>query len=195
MADFSLKARSIFETVGGSRVTGAGVVFDEAAPRALISLAARRGRSKALSAAVKKTFGASLPAAGFFTEAKGVRIMFSGPDQWLISSAQDQLMARFAQTADEDGYLTDQSDAFVALELSGEGAPNVLSRLSSLDFADAAFPTGSVARTSMQQIGVMIARTGDEPGYLLNTPRSTARDFADSVRTAVSALSARAKHR
>jgi sarcosine oxidase gamma subunit len=64
-------------------------------------------------------------------------------------------------------------------------------RLSSLDFEDAAFPAGSVARTSMQQISVMIARTGDGPDFLLNTPRSTARGLAHDVRAAIESVSAR----
>lgn len=199
-AEFTLSPRSVFDAVGGCRTEAPGVVFDEAAPRALVSLAARRGGAEALTATVEKATGLILPPGGRSAFAEfgggGVLALFSGPGQWLLSAERAGLLGEMRELAGDEGSVTDQSDAFTALTLNGLGARAVLCRLSTLDFDDAAFPPGSAARTPMQQISVIVARREDEPRgaprFLLNTPRSTARGFARDVETAMRALEARA---
>ncbi len=191
MAEFRLAARSVFAAVGGCRVDAKGVIFDEAPARSFLSLAARTGQADALAAAMKAAFDIDLPAPGQFATAKGAMALFSGPGQWFLSAAEETLLGRVQDAAQGTGSVTDQSDSFTALTLSGPRARDVLMRLSSLDFDDPAFPTGSTARTPMQQIGVIVARTGDGPDYLLNTPRSTARGFAHDVKVAIAAVLAR----
>lgn len=188
MADFELKPRSVFDSVGGCRVEATGVTFDEATQRSLISLTARKGQAEAVGKAVKKAFGIDLPDARKSTTANGITALYSGPGQWFLTAEDEALFAKTQKATDSVASVTDQSDGFTALTLSGPRAPDVLMRLSSLDYTDTAFPTGSVARTPMQQISVMIARTGDGPDFLLNTPRSTARGFAHDVKIAISAI-------
>ncbi|MEM7545927.1 MAG: sarcosine oxidase subunit gamma family protein [Pseudomonadota bacterium] len=191
MADFELKPRSVFDAIGGCRVAAEGVTFDEAAPRTLLSLAARKGQADALRSAVAKAFDLDLPDAGQMVMAKGITALWSGPDQWFLSAEGDAHLAKTAKVVADMASVTDQSDGYTALTLAGPRAPDVLMRMSSLDFNEEAFPAGSVARTSMQQISAMIARTGDGPDYLINTPRSTARDFAHDIKVAITAVLAR----
>ena len=190
MAEFQLKPRSIFEAVGGCRIETDGLTFDEAPARSLVSLARRRGEAgAALDANISKAFGVDLPEPGRFASANGVTIMFSQPGQWLIAAERDGLEAEAKAAAAGAGTVTDQSDSFTELMLEGPMAREVLSRLSSLDYAT--FEIGQVARTPMQQIAVTIARTGED-AYRLNTSRSTARDFAHDVDVAVKSIAARA---
>ena len=190
MADFTLAPRSIYDAVGGCRIEVEGFTFDEAPARSLVSLARRRGDAgAALDANVKAALGADLPGPGRFTTANGVTIMFAQPGQWLIAAERDGLEAEVKAAAAGAGTVTDQSDSFTELTVDGLLATEVLSRLSSLDYAT--FEVGAVARTPMQQIAVTIARTGAE-SWRLNTSRSTARDFAHDVQTAVEAITARA---
>lgn len=202
MADLSaykLQARSVFEAVGGCRVEGPGVAFDEAPARVLVSLAAARGEVEALTATVEKATGLILPPGGRSATATfgggPVTAIFSGPGQWLLSAERGDLPAELRDLAGGEGYVTDQSDGFIPLTLSGPAARDVLKRLSSLDFLDAAFPVGAAARTSMMQIDVIVLRLVDDDGaprYHLETPRSTARDFAHDVSVAARALAAEA---
>ena len=191
MANYTLTARSIFDAVGGCRIEMEGLTFDEAPARSLVSLAQRRGETGgALSANVKSALGVELPVSGRFTSANGVTVMFAQPGQWLISAERKGLEAEVKAAAAGAGTVTDQSDSFTELTLEGPLAREVLSRLSSLDFDDAAFPVGAMGRTPMQQIAVTIARTGEE-AYRLNTSRSTARDFAHDVAVAARSVAAR----
>ncbi|QIE56249.1 hypothetical protein G5B40_12730 [Pikeienuella piscinae] len=195
MAEFTLKARSIFEAVGGAHAEAQGVVFDEAPKRALVSLAARRGAAKALTAALDAAESLTLPGQGQSAEASGLVALALAPGQWFIAcaDAESDLEARIRAAAGDRGDVTDISDGFVALTLSGRRARDVLARLSTLDYADANFPEGAVARTIMAQIGVVIRRLPDvdEPTYALETARSSARSFAHDVATAISAVAAR----
>lgn len=191
MAEFTLTPRSIFEAVGGCRIDIEGFVFDEAPARSLVSLTARRGEGarKALAAAIHGAFGLDLPPPGRFAEADGVRAMFAQPGQWLIAAEREGLEAEVRAAASGAGTVTDQSDSFTELTMEGPLAPEVLSRLSSLDFER--FEIGAVGRTPMQQIAVIIARTG-EAAWRLNTARSTARGFAHDVDVAARSVAARA---
>lgn len=195
MAEFTLKARSIFAAVGGARAEAPGVVLDEAPARALVSLAARRGEARALAAALDAVEGLTLPGPGQSVEAAGLTALALAPGQWFIAGADADagLEARVRAAAGDCGDVTDISDGFVALTLSGPRARDVLARLSTLDHADAGFPEGAVARTVMAQIGVVIRRLpgADAPAYALETARSSARSFAHDVATAIRAVAAR----
>ena len=191
MAEFELTPRSIFDAVGGCRVAAPGFAFDEAPARSLVSLARRRGDAgAALADNIAGAMGLTLPGPGAFSESKGVCAMFAGPDQWLISAGRAGLEAEVRAAAAGAGTVTEQSDAFVELTLSGPMAREVLARLSGLDYDDAAFPQGAAGRTVMQQIPVVIAREGRE-AWRLNTARSTARSFAHDVKVAAEAVAAR----
>ena len=191
MADFTLTPRSVFDAVGGCRIAAPGLAFDEAPARPLVSLARRRGAAgEGLEAALEAALGLALPGPGQFAEARGLRAMFLGPGQWLIAGARDGLAAEVREAAAGGGVVTDQSDAFVELTLEGPLAREILARLSSLDYDDAAFPQGAVARTVMLQITALIARDGPQ-AYRINTARSTARDFAHDVAVAATAVAAR----
>lgn len=190
MPEFQLTPRSVFDAVGGCRVEGNGITFDEAPARTMLSLSTRKGQETRLRAAIKKSYGLALPGPGTFAATDDMTAYYAGPEQWFLSSENNSLTKLTAITA-ALASVTDQSDSFAALSLGGPLARDVLMRLTSVDLDDAMFPSGSVTRTAMQQISVMIARVGDGPDYVLNTPRSTARGFADDVKTAITTLLAR----
>ncbi|MEX2518981.1 MAG: hypothetical protein WD969_06580 [Paracoccaceae bacterium] len=188
MAEFILSARSAF---GGApaRVEAPGVTFDEAGPRGLVHLAARRGLGAALEAEIAGLL--PLPGAGRSAEADGFCAVALAPGQWLITGPQEGLETHIAMLA-ASGAVTDLSDAYVSFRLEGPGARAVLARLSSLDFEETAFPVGAAARTIMAHIGVIIRRLpdADGPAYALETARSTARSFAHDVAQAIRAMAA-----
>ncbi|MFV0474516.1 MAG: sarcosine oxidase subunit gamma [Pikeienuella sp.] len=188
MAEFTLKPRSVFEGAADAPKGGEGIHFAEGPARGLVSLAARRGGGDALRAALEAAEGLTLPGPGRYAASGALTAMASAPGQWLIAAeGEADPEARIRAAAGIAGDVTDISDGFVSLRLSGPGARDALARISTLDFTDAAFPVGAFARTRMMQIGVAIRRLGGEtgPAYALETPRSTARSFAHEVNTAI----------
>ena len=78
------------------------------------------------------------------------------------------------------GYTTDQTDAWVCLEISGPETILALERLCPLDIAR--FTDGTAARTVMQHMGALIIRLSADR-FLLLSARSSAASFLQAVET------------
>ncbi len=72
--------------------------------------------------------------------------------------------------------LTDITHGRAVMHLHGVHAPDVLSKVCALDFADAKFPNRHAAQTSLAKVRTLIIRmdTGPTPTYLLIVDRSLA---------------------
>ena len=86
--------------------------------------------------------------------------------------------------------LTDQSDAWVVLRMSGDLMEAVLMRLSPVDVRLKTFKTGSVVRTSLIHVNVTMHRIGaktiDVYGF-----RSMAKTLCHELTQALTTLAAR----
>ena len=81
-------------------------------------------------------------------------------------------------------YLTDQTDVWSGLEVSGPLALAALERICPIDLHDDAFAIGDAARTVMEYLGVLIIRTDDE-AYLLLSASSSAGSFLHMLETSI----------
>ena len=81
-------------------------------------------------------------------------------------------------------YLTDQSDSWVILKISGEKSRNALERICPINLHTNTFQIGNVARTVMEHIGVIIYRI-DEDEFFLISPRSSAKSFLHAVEISI----------
>ncbi len=180
MADFPILPRPVLPPdlyPQGAGLTLPGVRFAEGPARGLVHLA--------------RPSAAGLPGPGHWAERDGFALIALAPGQWLVEGPEAGIEA--ASAARFGGFVTEVTDGYVPFRLSGPLAPAVLARLSSLDYGDDFFPVGAAARTPMMQIGVVIRRLSDDdgPAFALETPRSTARDFARDVRTAMISAASR----
>ncbi|WP_162844973.1 sarcosine oxidase subunit gamma [Pontivivens insulae] len=105
-------------------------------------------------------------------------LIWSGLDQWFLSADPEGL--------DGIAAVTDQSDAWAMLDLTGEGWRDVLARLSPLD-ADR-FEAQQVARTEVAHMaGIVI---GLEEGVRLGILRSFARTLHHHLVDAMQSVTA-----
>lgn len=133
---------------------------------------------------VLEPLGLSFPDPGRVSAAGDLRLVWCGRDQaMLIGAAPPDGLA--AQAA-----VTDQSDGWVCLALTGAGAVAVLSRLVPLDLRAAAFPPGHAARSALSHLPLILWREDD--GFRLMTFRSMARTARDEIAHAMAHLAARA---
>lgn len=104
-----------------------------------------------------------------------------GPNDWLlVDPAPDANRVADALREATDGAtyaLTDVSDAWSIIDISGDDAPSKLAEGCSVDFQDAAFPTGRYALTRLQHLSVIIHRLDDSFRILVD--RSVARFMRD----------------
>jgi len=176
-----------------------GVSIAEQTKLGIVSVSCPNGGDAALAASVKKAFDCSLPrVSGVEVSERGP---YSGNLRWLGLQPQ-QWFVLFEQNADQGAplaiikdklggtaYCTDQSDSWVSLEVSGPLAISALERICPVDLHPAEFPVGTVARTSMEHLGVIITRTGDDQ-FLMMSATSSADSFLHAITTSVKNITA-----
>ena len=167
--------------LSGRMLTLGGVTLAEADPGRITSIAAFPGMEKALAKGLK-ALGLALPAPNTFTEKKGARIVWTGRDQAFLTGVEPPAL--------EGAAVTDQSDGWAALALSGAGAVDVLARLVPVDLRLAAFPVGRVIRTQLNHMNVVILRAGDHAFEIL-VFRSMARTAWHELETTMHMVAAR----
>ena len=186
MSDSALTARSPLDGYG--RTIGT-VTLAEVAGLALVSAAVPRDDDEAFAAALARGFGAARPAPGDSTlgDRLATRVLGMQPDQVFILFElpdQGQVMQTAAAALGSAAYVTDQSDSWALLRMSGAGTRVALERICPLDLDDEAFPEGRVARTAMEHLSVIILRDGPD-SFLLMSPRSSAHSFRHAIELSV----------
>ncbi len=161
---------------------------------AIASVTASRGSGKKLSTAMTSAFGVALPDPGKAVAIGDGKGKHKG--DMMVSSARDQVFicrhqspeAHLAQVTKACGHvasITDQSDAWARISLTGPACPMIMERLCSVDTRLAVFPPGSVARTQIEHMGVIIIRQNASAAmkhhFVLLTPRSSAHDLAHAL--------------
>jgi heterotetrameric sarcosine oxidase gamma subunit len=90
----------------------------------------------------------------------------------------------------EGAALTDQSDGWAVLSVSGAGAVDALARWVPLDLRLTAFPVGKAMRTQLIHMNVVILRGGDH-AFEIMVFRSMARTAWHEIEAAMQMLAAR----
>ena len=112
----------------------------------------------------------------------GGRIVWAGLDQWLVEGE--------ATVPTQGAAVTDQSDAWVGLGLSGGAACAVLARLVPVDVDATVLPPGRVVRSMLGHVALVLIAT--EGGFELFVPRSLARTAVEDLAAAMRGVAARA---
>ena len=110
-------------------------------------------------------------------------VYWLGPDDWLlVNPAPDTgSIARVLQEAANGATyaLTDVSDAWSIIDISGDDAQSRLAEGCSVDLDDNEFPVGCYALTRLQHLSVIIHRLDDTPRYRILVDRSVAQFLRD----------------
>ena len=108
-------------------------------------------------------------------------VIWTAVDQWFVLGARPDVA--------DCAAVTDQSDAWAMLDLTGDGWRDVLARLAPLD-ADI-FEVGQVARTEVAHMAGMVI--GIEGGVRLAVMRSFASNLHHHVVDAMQSVTAQSK--
>jgi sarcosine oxidase subunit gamma len=171
-------------------LTHGGTILGAGFEGALVSVAPFRGQEAEVSAILKRHIGAAFPEPGQVAEGSSGRVIWMGLNlafAELPEAGAADLMAALSPHA----AVTDQSDAWAALSLTGPHARAVLARLVPLDLDPATFPPGRVARTQFRHM--MCALLATEGGFRLLVMRSFARTAVHDLETAMASVAARAE--
>lgn len=167
MADLSLRPRTAFdgllEPAGEAGRTGVSVC--ERASLSLATVLARKGQARALADAVRGHCGLDLPAAGLWSEGGGTMFLSTGPGAWLVMREEGGygLAKELAEALGGIASVSDQTDGYGVLRLSGPRVRDVLAKGVHLDLDPGRFPVGAVAATTASHVGVTLWRLPDLP--------------------------------
>lgn len=164
-----------------------GVELYEITGRAMLSMATPQNGKDALDQQLEKAYGLALPGVGHWLSCEPENTQFlrlQGDLCFvLFDYSGDRALEKFAQSI-SDAYLSDQSDSWVMLSLSGVKSREVLERICPIDLHPAAFPPGSVTRTVMEHISVMIVCEAENQ-YTLMALRSYAGSYLHALEVSI----------
>ena len=148
----------------------------------IVSLAVADDRQAAFEQAVQTLYTLTPPRVGYaaVTQDQRYRLIGAAPEQYLLLATERDLFLNAATQLNHTAFLTDQSDAWVILELTGSHSRDVLSRSCMLDLHPVAFAIHQSTRTLIEQISAYLTRTG-EHRYLVQIPRSSADSLAQAL--------------
>ncbi len=163
-----------------------GVSLIAPADFAVVSIALPLGGEAAALKAIKSAFGKALPDVGKSVLSKSVRLVRMSLDQGFVifSHATPDAESFVAKKLKDAAYTTDQTDVWTGLILSGPKARTVLERICPIDLHGQAFAVNDTARTTMEHLGTLIIRTGDDE-FLLMSASSSAHSFLHAIEISI----------
>ena len=179
MAEFTLVAAPI---LGGIDIAIGANRIVERSDLALVSIAIPIGGDAAMAAALQSGWSLSVPEPTLSILAGETRAVRTASDQMMLIFPHEGPGANAAVQArlNNAGYTTDQTDVWVALEVSGPETMAALARLCPLDIDANRFPKNAAGRTIMEHMGAFIIRIDDDR-FLLLSASSSAGSFLHAV--------------
>ena len=153
----------------------------EISNQSLIAMAIPLGEETKFKNSIKNIFGLKMPSPNMSVKNKDTRIFSTQPDQiFVLTKRTDDPEKSMAIEIGKSAYITDQTDAWVILEISGSSSREALERICQLDLDKEIFQLDSMARTSMEHMSAIIIRKADDTFYLMSAS-SSAKSFLHAV--------------
>ncbi len=185
MSEYSLTA---VPALGGHDQDHGGTRLRELTDLTILSIALPLGREATAEAAIATALAVDIPAIGRTTTNTDSRLRLArlGRDQLFVfgHDPAPDAAARIAARLDGAGYVTDQSDVWTGLEMTGPDTRAALARICPLDLHPDVFPVGQIARTAMEHLGVLITCLGAD-AFLLCSASSSADSFLHALQTSI----------
>jgi sarcosine oxidase, subunit gamma len=154
---------------------------------ALASVAARRGRAAELATAAKAA-GVPLPDPARHQSGSPYAAFWVAPEMWFVEAPfasheliADLLVAAFGAAAS----VTEQTDAWVAFDLTAPDLAPLLERLCNVDFRAA--PEGHATRTVIDHLGCYLVKHGPGTARVYG-PRSSAGSLIHALEAAAGSV-------
>jgi len=171
--EHSLKALTPLGRAAPHAETVGPVAIAEVTDIALASLAARNGRMADVTAGAKR-IGVDLPPPGRHAAGTPCSAFWMGPDMWMIEAplaTHEDIVAALKPTFGDAASLTEQTDAWARLRVTGGDLQRLFERLCNADLATA--EAGHAIRTTLEHLGAfLLVRSAAEIDVL--TARSSA---------------------
>ena len=163
-----------------------GVTLAESPGLALASVAARLGQETACTERLARIVGCPAPGPGKAMSGETFGIFWTGPEQWMVVApfeTHEALAAEVKAALGETASVTEQTDAWVVLDLAGTATVDMLERLCPVPSRRMA--AGDVQRTTIDHLGCFVWCRAAGRDFRILGPRSAARSLHHALITAV----------
>ncbi|MEM9642712.1 MAG: sarcosine oxidase subunit gamma [Pseudomonadota bacterium] len=143
-----------------------------------------KGQLAEVNTRLKSRFSARLADVGRSQEA-AVWTCWMGRNQWFLWGVPP---TRLAEALAGAAAVTDQSDAWAIMDLTGQDAGHILARLTPIDLDPGVFPPGATARTELAHIMASVTALGQ--GYRIMVPRSYVGTLVHDIGQAMRSIDA-----
>ena len=178
----------------GHRVIIDGASLVEITPVSLVSVTPYANHEKEFEAAIFKLFDSGQLNAVTAHESRGEKkyiFLPSAHGQWFLCFCNDgadpidAASSLLGRRLSKQLSMTDQSDAWVILALTGPLVRRTLERICPIDCSASTMPVGTTARTMIEHLGSIIVRRPDDndanPCFWLLSARSSASSFLHAI--------------
>ena len=126
-----------------------------------------------------------LPGPGKMAVGEIHEVFWIGPDQWMVCAdfgTHETLADSLKKSFGDAASLTEQTDAWAVMEISGPGCEEMFMRLCPVDIA--VFETHRATRTAIEHVGCFVTCLEKSGRYRVFAPRSTFRSVWKAVENA-----------
>ncbi len=155
-----------------------GIKISEENVISLASIGCSSKLFKSLSRKMKTKFNVSVPGPGKSLINQKIRVSWTAQGQWFLESpdAFNQGFANYlVEKLGKDFAITEQSDGWVKVSISGETVLKVLEKCIILDLNK--MSDGSFSRCSLDHIGVYLLCERVKKSFVIYGPRSSAKSL------------------
>ena len=178
---YNVAKLSATSSLGGYDKEIGTIRLREISNQSLIAMAIPLGEETKFKNSIKNRFGLKMPSPNKSVKNKDTRIFSTQPDQiFVLTKRTDDPEKSMAIEIGKSAYITDQTDAWVILEISGSSSREALERICQLDLDKEIFKLDSMARTSMEHMSAIIIRKAGDTFYLMSAS-SSAKSFLHAV--------------
>jgi heterotetrameric sarcosine oxidase gamma subunit len=177
-------------------VASPGIIFGVEAPDQIFLLA--RPIAGAALDAVKEALGATeLPEVGRTAGRRSTALLGIGPSRWLLvreAGADDSAAIAPSTLARAFRIVTDMSDAWIRIRISGRAVRDLFAKGSTLDLDPRFFPPGACAAAPFAHMPAVLHRPEDGSSFHLYAGRSHALSFHEWLVEAAAEFGCEATH-
>jgi methylglutamate dehydrogenase subunit D len=190
MVDDRFAPRSPFENIPAVPATGSGVTVLDRDGLGLATVLARKSQTAALRLCVRAVLGVELPRGPRYVATESVAFAGTGREAWLAicQSGSNGFASSLSDTLQGLASVSDQSDGYAVLRLTGPRLRDTLSKILPIDLHPRALKAGDVATTVASHMGATLWRLDDaycgSPVFEIAVFRSLAASFWHALSTA-----------
>jgi heterotetrameric sarcosine oxidase gamma subunit len=180
--DPALTPCSPFAGLPVALTSGHGLIVSDRDGLGLATILVKKGKRAALERHIHEHFRLELPQGPRRTAAGNVALAGTGPGAWLATHERggNAFAASLTKAIGDLAAVSDQSDGYAVLRLSGLRVRDTLAKLVPIDVHPCVFKVGDVATTVAAHIGATLWRLEDGPDGSPVFEISIFRSFAGS---------------